>query len=774
MGIQINGQTDTVTATDGSINVGGNLNVPGVLTYDDVTSIDSVGVVTARNSLHVTGGSVGIGTDSPNKVLKVEYPDPGSGSDGLTQKDTGNDTTTFFGTVGPSYNYIGHQGHAGMVYSSRDLAIGVDHNNNGVIKFYTGNNERLRITSAGTLESYSSDDTTPNIKFRSNDTNWHGALNQSVHGGTITSFLSCGGDWDANGTTYNCTKNLAAYPSSAIAVHNQYNNSWGSEFVFLTKAGGSSTTDGAVTEKLRIDSSGNITLGFAGNSLYFQNGFNNSTARIQNGGGSNNSELKFLVRNAGTESEKMRLTSTAGLAVVTAGSMPANAGNETLYIQGEGHNGHGTSNTRSVVSIIGALTSNSNGAGLWVGTRTNENTAVIGTRTASGNLAIETYSGGWGERLRITSAGQMILGTATNLGSVPPKLTIVNNTNSSTFSECQLLRLNGPSGVGERGGIGFHYAQSLDYGEKPSSFIGVETVAAGGAQQTDLLFATRPNTLDNEPTERLRITSTGHKWTNNGSIFHGSNDITDFTQASRDSYNNISIRAGRQNAGTTPTNDNSAIKIYPAGVRSATTGNLTGGIAWQHLDPNNANWGSNYGSGSQIWMGAALHDTPGQERDRFNLWMNSGTTGNSNPNQLAIEAYPNGMVRHPKVPAFMVRSSNNSGAFSGGAIATWNVTILNNGSGFANGKFTAPINGIYYFSCMMLSQAGTRLFHEFRVNGTRVDGTRSEGHAVSNSYQTNTITMTYSLSASDYVEIYVGPNAGYGGTYTNFNGFLIG
>ena len=95
------------------------------------------------------GGKVAIGTDSPNKVLKVEYPDPVSGSDGLTQKDAGNDTTTFFGTVGPTYNYIGHQGHAGMLYSSRDLAIGVDHNNNGVIKFYTGNNERLRIQSSG-------------------------------------------------------------------------------------------------------------------------------------------------------------------------------------------------------------------------------------------------------------------------------------------------------------------------------------------------------------------------------------------------------------------------------------------------------------------------------------------------------------------------------------------------------------------------------------------------------------------------------------------------
>jgi hypothetical protein len=108
--------------------------------------------------------------------------------------------------------------------------------------------------------------------------------------------------------------------------------------------------------------------------------------------------------------EKMRLTADAGLAIVTAGSMSANAGNETLYIQGEGHNGHGISNTRSVVSIIGALTSNNSAAGLWIGTRTNENTAVIGTRTASGNLAFETYNGGWGERMRLLNTGQLLVG----------------------------------------------------------------------------------------------------------------------------------------------------------------------------------------------------------------------------------------------------------------------------------------------------------------------------------------------------------------------------
>ena len=70
MGIQINGQTDTVTAIDGSITVGTDLTVPGVLTYDDVTNIDSVGIITARSGIHVSGiatfgSSIGIGTNNP-------------------------------------------------------------------------------------------------------------------------------------------------------------------------------------------------------------------------------------------------------------------------------------------------------------------------------------------------------------------------------------------------------------------------------------------------------------------------------------------------------------------------------------------------------------------------------------------------------------------------------------------------------------------------------------------------------------------------------------
>jgi hypothetical protein len=57
MGIQINGNNDTITAIDGSITVGTDLTVPGVLTFEDVTNVDSVGFITARNGVIISAGT---------------------------------------------------------------------------------------------------------------------------------------------------------------------------------------------------------------------------------------------------------------------------------------------------------------------------------------------------------------------------------------------------------------------------------------------------------------------------------------------------------------------------------------------------------------------------------------------------------------------------------------------------------------------------------------------------------------------------------------------
>ena len=58
MGVQINGSEGNVIATKGTYS--GNVTIGGTLTYEDVTNIDSVGIITARSGIEI-GASPGVG-----------------------------------------------------------------------------------------------------------------------------------------------------------------------------------------------------------------------------------------------------------------------------------------------------------------------------------------------------------------------------------------------------------------------------------------------------------------------------------------------------------------------------------------------------------------------------------------------------------------------------------------------------------------------------------------------------------------------------------------
>ena len=49
-----------VTAT--SVSVSGNVSIAGTLTYEDVTNVDSIGIITARSGIQVTSGDVVVGS----------------------------------------------------------------------------------------------------------------------------------------------------------------------------------------------------------------------------------------------------------------------------------------------------------------------------------------------------------------------------------------------------------------------------------------------------------------------------------------------------------------------------------------------------------------------------------------------------------------------------------------------------------------------------------------------------------------------------------------
>ena len=54
--------TATGASISGNVTVGGNVSIAGTLTYEDVTNVDSIGIVTARSGVNVTGGSVVVGS----------------------------------------------------------------------------------------------------------------------------------------------------------------------------------------------------------------------------------------------------------------------------------------------------------------------------------------------------------------------------------------------------------------------------------------------------------------------------------------------------------------------------------------------------------------------------------------------------------------------------------------------------------------------------------------------------------------------------------------
>ena len=89
MGVQINGDTGNVSATKGDYS--GNLTIGGVLTYEDVTNVDSVGIVTARQGVRVNSG--GIKVTSGVSYFNANIVGTATTAISITATDESSDTT---------------------------------------------------------------------------------------------------------------------------------------------------------------------------------------------------------------------------------------------------------------------------------------------------------------------------------------------------------------------------------------------------------------------------------------------------------------------------------------------------------------------------------------------------------------------------------------------------------------------------------------------------------------------------------------------------------
>ena len=116
-----------------SVSLSGNVSIGGTLTYEDVTNIDSLGIITARTGVDVSGGQLDVGSN-----VKIGN----SGVATATNFKTGSSNLHSTGlTVGN--NFL----HSTGINVGTGATIHVPATN--VITFGTSDSERLRITSGG-------------------------------------------------------------------------------------------------------------------------------------------------------------------------------------------------------------------------------------------------------------------------------------------------------------------------------------------------------------------------------------------------------------------------------------------------------------------------------------------------------------------------------------------------------------------------------------------------------------------------------------------------
>ena len=171
--------TDTGVTIAGILTVSENLNVGGVLTYEDVTNIDSVGVITARNGIRIgatgantlitgNGTGIGIGITTPTEELHIRAATP------VIRLEDGDNAR-----------------QSQIVGSDGNLRLDADNNGaiaNTNIAFRTDGVERLRIDSAGTVYfrgSSSSDNHRLQIRVNDTDTEFRGSSNSTTNKGFV-------------------------------------------------------------------------------------------------------------------------------------------------------------------------------------------------------------------------------------------------------------------------------------------------------------------------------------------------------------------------------------------------------------------------------------------------------------------------------------------------------------------------------------------------------------------------------------------------------------
>ena len=146
--------------TGGSANFSSDVSIGGTLTYEDVTNIDSVGLITARDGIKVTSGNVDISTgslavglNSPSLKLHIQdgalpsAPTPNSNCDVVLEGTTNTGIQFLSGTQTQlRFGDADSTAAGSIIYKHTDDNFRLNFSNSGHLSIWDGGGENLRFT----------------------------------------------------------------------------------------------------------------------------------------------------------------------------------------------------------------------------------------------------------------------------------------------------------------------------------------------------------------------------------------------------------------------------------------------------------------------------------------------------------------------------------------------------------------------------------------------------------------------------------------------------
>ena len=238
----------------GNAQFDGNVNIAGTVTYDDVTNIDSVGLITARigvsygapGAATVIDGNatgIGIGTDGPNSLLEIS----GTGSNQPVLTFNREPTAPNDAIIGELF-FKNNQDSVALIAAKRQSAV-----DDAYIQFATqstggGLAERLRITSAGNVGINS---TIPRSKLHvaNGNSNFNPGNPTGLGAGAVAS-LESSGDVALQFLSSTSTDNFIYFGDTDSATTGSIQYDHNVNALSFNVNGG--------TERLRISSSGDV------------------------------------------------------------------------------------------------------------------------------------------------------------------------------------------------------------------------------------------------------------------------------------------------------------------------------------------------------------------------------------------------------------------------------------------------------------------------------------------------------------------------------------